>query len=393
MGLGDMNSKALKLFLLGTILTVQGACVSPGSRQHAHLRELPEGLGVGDIVETNTGKVISFADLMANLARVNVIYVGETHTSIEDHQVQLQILKGLYAQNPSLIIAMEMFPREAQPLLDQYASSSMSEEEFLKEVKWDRIWGYPFHLYRNILTWANNHHIKVIGLNAPPEIVSKIARSGLSSLTPAERSLVAKDFHMNDPAHEEYLRQQYHEHLKDHIMDFNTFLEAQLAWEETMAETVAQTLTSHASEEQIVVLIGKGHISDRVGVPKLTYERAPDAYRTIAPIPVDYPGSTADPMIADFVWITDSPKPFHRVRLGAMLRQLPSGEGLKILEILPDSPAAKAGLQKGDILYMLDGNRVTSIDEVHRALSEKMVHELILKRDNEEVSVTVALPL
>lgn len=35
--------------------------------------------------------------------------------------------------------------------------------------------------------------------------------------------------------------------------------------------------------------------------------------------------------------------------------------GLKIVYIWPGSPAARAGLQTGDTLYMIDGARVTSI--------------------------------
>jgi uncharacterized iron-regulated protein len=384
-----MYSKSLKLFLAGIVLTLQAACMAPGFLKHTNPRGPLEGLKVGDIVKTSTGEVITYDSLMAELAHAKVIYVVESHTSAEDHRVQLRIMRGLYSQNPSLILALEMFPREAQPLLDEYAKGSLSEEEFLKEVKWDKIWGYPFQLYRDILTWAKDHRIEIVGLNAPGMIVRKIARSGLSSLTASERERVAQDFHTNDPAHQEYIRRQYHQHLKDNITDFNTFYEAQLAWEETMAETLAQVMASHVPEEQIIVLVGKGHISDRVGLPELTIKRMEHTYRTIAPIPVDYPGSTADPRIADFVWITDSSQPGHRVRLGAKFRQLPSGKGLEILDVLPDSPAAKAGIKNGDVLYRVDGKPINNIEEVRRAFSNKMVHELTLKRGDRAFSVTV----
>jgi uncharacterized iron-regulated protein len=386
-----MRAKALKLFLLGVVLTLQAACGTTGLHRQAPVEGFPGGIKVGDIVETATGKVIAFAALMAELDGVRVIYVGEMHPSAEDHQVQLHVMKGLYARNPSLILALEMFPREAQPLLDQYAKGSITEEEFLQEAKWDQVWGYPFRLYRSLLTWARDHHMKIIGLNAPREIVSKIAQSGLSRLTVAERKRVAEDFHTNDPAHREYLHQQYRQHTKGNIMDFNTFLEAQLAWEETMAETLARTLESSAPEERIVVLIGKGHISDQVGVPKLAYERAKDAYRTIAPLPLDYPGRTADPKIADFVWITDRAEPVHRLRLGVLFRPQPAGGGLKVLEVVPDSAAAKAGLKEGDLLMKVDGAPVHSLEDAHKAFSTKAVHELILKRDHREVALTVTL--
>jgi uncharacterized iron-regulated protein len=386
-----MSSIALKLFLLGMVLTAQVACLPSGIRQHTNFREFSGGVKVGDILDTKTVEVISYNTLMSELARPRFIYVGETHVSGEDHRVQLKIVQGLYAQNRSLILAMEMFPREVQPILDQYINGSISEEVFLKEANWDQNWGYPFALYRAILTWAREQQIRIIGLNAPREIVSKISQSGLSSLTVSERDRVARDFHLNDQAHREYIRQQFHHHPKGHISDFDTFLEAQLAWEETMAETLAETATSSPPQVQIIVLIGKGHISDRVGVPRLTYERSEQDYRTVAPIPVDFPDRTADPNIADFVWITDRSEPVHRKRLGAMFRQLPSPMGLEILGVLPDSPAARAGISKGDILYMVDGVPVTSLEEAHRAFSNKPIHEILLKRDGQTLSVTVTL--
>lgn len=386
-----MVSRTAKLILAGIVVTLQIACATPGYRKDSRLQEPPEGLKVGDIIVTSTGEVVTRDALPAELAHARIVYVGETHTNVEDHRVQLQILRGLYSRNPSLTLAMEMFPREAQPLLDEYGKGLISEEAFLKEVRWDQIWGYPFALYRGILTWAKDHRVRIVGLNAPNEIVRKIARSGLSSLTASERDRVARDFHLNDSQHEAYVRRQFQQHQQDSLSDFHRFFEAQLAWEETMAETLAETLSSSNATEQVVVLVGKGHISDRVGLPKLTYERNVEPYRTVAPIVIDYPGRTADPRIADFVWLTDRSEPTHRARLGVRFRPLPSNKGLEILDVLPGSPAAKAGLKKGDILYAIDGKPVTSLEDVRQSLTNKPTHELGLKRDQREMSVTVTL--
>lgn len=388
-----MSPKVLRSFLLGTVLVLQIACAGSGFWKPAGIPEPPMGLKVGDIVATGTGAVLSRDALMTELVGVRIIYVGESHPSIEDHRVQLQIMRELYSRNPSLILALEMFPREAQPLLDEYSRGGLAEEEFLKDVRWDVIWGYPFSLYRGLLTWARDHGIRIIGLNAPREVVGKIANSGLASLTAAERARVARTFHLDNPKHEAYVRQQYHQHLKDNISDFNAFFEAQLAWEETMAETLAQTLSSLPPETQIIVIIGKGHISERVGVPMLTYQQVAVPYRTIAPLPIDYSESTADPRIADFVWLTDrSEQPRHRARLGVKFVPSSSGKGLEIVEVLPGSPAAKAGIKKGDLLTVLDGKPVTSLEEVRRAFTDKLIHELILKREGKTVAVTVTLP-
>ena len=48
------------------------------------------GLHVGDVVETATGNVISIDELIGKLSNVSIVYVGEMHTSEEDHKVQLE---------------------------------------------------------------------------------------------------------------------------------------------------------------------------------------------------------------------------------------------------------------------------------------------------------------
>jgi S1-C subfamily serine protease len=45
------------------------------------------------------------------------------------------------------------------------------------------------------------------------------------------------------------------------------------------------------------------------------------------------------------------------------------GVALMISEILPDGPAAKAGLQSGDLLLEFDGEPVTGVDHLHRLLT------------------------
>lgn len=348
----------------------------------------------GDIVDTRTGERITFQTLVERLSDARVIYAGETHTSIEDHQIQQQILQGLYDRNPHLILAMEMFPRGKQPVLNRYSSKQIGEQKLLAEAEWSKVWGYPFQLYRGLLTWARERHLKIVGLNAPPEVVRKIGRNGLSSLTPQERSKIARDINLNDVAHRAYVQEQYQQHIKDNIRGFQSFYEAQLAWEETMAETLAQTLSSAEDGTQIVVLIGNGHIVRNFGVPRRTYDRIERAYKTVVPIPADYPNRVIDPGIADYVWITkESTRFHHRGFLGIMVTPATTEKGLEIKGVVPDSPAAEAGLKKGDILYAFDGKPTNSVEDIHKATADGTgdVHQLSLRRGGKEIKVNVKL--
>lgn len=293
-----------KIFLRGLVIFFLMSCSSAPPLQPLILQGSSQILKPGDIVKTATSEILSFQSLINHLSKAEIIYVGETHTRMEDHRLQLEILKGLHSQHPSLILALEMFPREAQPILDEYSQGLISEKEFLERIEWEKIWGYPFDLYRGIFHWARARGLKMIGLNAPKEMVNLVAQKGLAALTPPERSRLAAKFHFDQPEHKETLRQQFTHHPQGKIKDFDTFYEAQLAWEETMAETLAQTLKTSLGKGPILVLVGRGHIVNKHGLPRLVWIRKEHTFKTILSISLDYPSRTLDPQLADYLWIS-----------------------------------------------------------------------------------------
>ena len=388
----SLHSMAAFCPMLLALLLMAACSTTGGSVQPRSAQFNPVEFHVGDIIETATGNVISFDKLIGDLSKVSIVYVGEIHTSAEDHKVQLEILEKLSQGGRCVELAMEMFPAEAQPILDRYIQGEMAEEDFLKEVGWETIWGFPYSLYRNLIDWQKERHMPVLGLNAPNEVVRKIGRNGLGSLTPDERSRVARDFHLDDAANRARISKEYTVHQKGAVKDSQSFFEAQLAWEETMAQTLAQRLQQTGGKCIIVVAVGKGHITDRLGVPYLTRIRKPHEYRTVAPVPINYPFSTLDPNLADYVVLTDKSAPVHRPRLGVAIQPAASGRGVEIMGILPASPAARSDLRKGDIIVSINGSPVKSVEEVQQALTRGGPDfKVVVERGNKKITITVTI--
>ncbi|MGV8074104.1 MAG: ChaN family lipoprotein [Syntrophobacteraceae bacterium] len=348
-----MMQRALAVIgVLGFLAILSAGCTTMSPPQPARVEGQVRALRPEDIVDTKTAKTISFDSLMDELSRASAIYVSETHTSVEDHHIQLKIAEGLYTRNNSLALAMEMFPGQAQPALDRYSQGALSEAALLQEANWEKVWGYPFSLYRGLLSFAAEKHLKVIGINIPPEIVRKVSRGGLSSLTMEERSQLAEDIGLNDPEHRKYIQEEFENHFKGSIKEFDALYEAQTAREETMAETLARSLYSGRGK-QILVIIGRGHMDYRFGVPRRTWNRTNLIYKTLMPLPFNYPDNIIDPKLADYVWLKKEAEPAERARSGAKVQELATSDGLEVRSVLPESPASKARIQKGDILQSL----------------------------------------
>jgi uncharacterized iron-regulated protein len=256
-------------------------------------------LAPGTILDTRTGETITFGQLIDRLAAVRVVYVGERHTDAAHHAIQLRILQALADRNASLGVGMEMFDHTYQPKLDQWSAGAMDWPTFLKQVHWYANWRYNDALYKEILTFIQMRHLKLVGLNIPFCLPPKISIGGLASLSPADRALLPEQIDTSDPAHRAYVEEIFQQHHLRGRDDFENFYEAQCAWEDGMAQAVADNLKAC----KMLVLAGSGHIVRKFGIPKRAFARTHAAFLTLLPV---YPDENITRHDADFIWVTEA---------------------------------------------------------------------------------------
>jgi len=83
------------------------------------------------------------------------------------------------------------------------------------------------------------------------------------------------------------------------------------------------------------------------------------------------------------------PHPWLGVRV---LKQPVPGEGLKILEVSPEGPAAAAGVQEGDILKSLEGKPMGGLEDLREALADAKAGDSLaaeLARQGEILSLSI----
>lgn len=366
----DVMKKTMRMFLPWAVFLALSGCAAlerPGSWAPARFPRA--SLQPGDVVDLRTGKKLSFEDLIRALEGIRVVYVGEVHSRAGDHEVQYRVVEGLWKQSGKIGIGLEMLPRTEQESLDRWVNGTLEEGAFLQAASWERNWGFPFDVYRPVFALARQQRIPMRALNAPPEIVRKVSREGLDALSDEERRQIALHFFMDDAAHRAFIQEEFRAHVPGGIKDFETFYQAQLVWDETMAETLAVWLVQEPLNH-VVVLAGKGHVNQRFGIPERVRRRIEHRYAVVVPTGVDEAPEEVTSDVGDYLVVTaaQKPSPGHGKRLGLLLKKNPEGKGLRVVEVTAGSRAEKAGFLAGDVILAADGQPVDDLADWHRRL-------------------------
>ncbi|NEP10421.1 MAG: ChaN family lipoprotein [Symploca sp. SIO2C1] len=260
-------------------------------------------------ITQNEQQQLNKQGILEELAKADVVYLGETHNSTLDHKAQLEILEALYQQNPKIAVAMEMFQRPFQEIIDQYLAGKITEAELIEQTEYEQRWGFPWEYYAPLLGFAKAHQLPVLALNTPTEITRKVARQGLESLTAAERQYIppVSEIHTDNVSYRQMIQEVYEAHAQaGHVNSdgFERFFTTQVLWDETMAQKIAEFYQVN-SDYQVVVVAGKGHIVYGYGIPSRVERRLENnqlVQRSVLfGVSADEPSNRGEG-IADYFW-------------------------------------------------------------------------------------------
>lgn len=239
-------------------------------------------------IDGNTGKSITYDDVVARAVAAQVIVVGEQHDQATHHEVQRRIVTTLAAKTGAkgIVVGLEMLTWDKQPVLDRFNSGELDADAFAKAVDWQKAWGFTFDLYRPVLVDGRNAGASFKALNAPRELVRAVRKKGFDGLSQAEIRMLP-DLDLGDVEHRAWFKGIFAgggHPMKD--ADVDAFYTAQVVWDEAMADRAAQALLDGA--KHVVVLAGAGHVARGRGIPQRVERRVPSArVMSIVPLTVD----------------------------------------------------------------------------------------------------------
>jgi uncharacterized iron-regulated protein len=317
------------------------------------------------IVDARTGKSVDEPAFWTRLVASRAVCVGEEHPNPHHHWMQLHVVRELIKRQPPgtrLALAMEMFQRPFQGVLDDYAARRIDGAQLRSRTGYEERWGYDFGFYGPTIDAAVAAGAHLIAANAAKELTKKVSHHGLESLSPEDKAQLP-ELKLDDRAHRAWFdalmedmggtsahsqsktgegenkagdgktgetrsgdsktgetapaRKPSPQHGGDEdqpeMPSADRVYTVQVIWDETMADTSTRWLAANPGGH-VIVLAGNGHCHDSAIVGRMKRRGIADAI-SLRPVIDDGEGSVGEALarpINDFVVVLQMPPDVQR---------------------------------------------------------------------------------
>lgn len=211
----------------------------------------------------NKGKSISYEQLVKNLSKADVVFIGEIHNCVITHWMEQKLLESLYSvHGAQLKMGLEMFESDNQLILNEYLQGQITGERFEDEA---RLWPNYSTDYAGLIGFAREHHVPVVATNVPRRYATAVKNHGLAYLdsfsTEAKSYMAPLPIHFQSNENVEQGFALMGMMGKNKNADPHRIAEAQAIKDATMAWRIAQNLPG-----KLIHFNGNFHSDSREGI-------------------------------------------------------------------------------------------------------------------------------
>lgn len=218
--------------------------------------------------------------LLENLAKYDVVFLGELHGNPGAHAMQYEVLKGLSARWKKLALATEHFERDVQAVVDAYmtkpsAGESVEAHEAAEKafLKGSRPW--PNHAdYRPMVEFCREKGIPLVAGNVPRRLAARVNKEGpevLETFSDEDKSWCASVIVANEGAYKDNFFKVMGSSTKakrdDEYARLDRMYAAQCLKDDTMAQSTLKWLKDNPGGK-VVHINGAFHSTGGLGVPE-----------------------------------------------------------------------------------------------------------------------------
>ncbi len=226
-------------------------------------------------IDLYSGEPLRFESIIDDIKNVQVVYLGETHSIKRHHELHEAIVKALINNKKTIYLGLEQMEAFYQKELDRYNDGKINFKELAKITDWQERWG-NYDVYENIIHLVHKNNGKIIALNARAEIIKKIGRKGLTSLSQNEKKEMPAKMILSDREQERLLNMILKVHATMNPDKLRPIIDAQMSRDEKMADIISQHLKNMTDEKYIFIALGGAmHFSYGLGVPKRVAREIP----------------------------------------------------------------------------------------------------------------------
>ena len=264
-------SRTLRLLSLLTAMAVFSAAGIAGAAAPAPAAEkAPAVIWIDGAAQ----KAVSTAEMLDGLKDYQVIFFGEFHDSQPIHDAELDVLKGLHdLHGEKLVLSMEMFERDVQPMMDDYLAGTLSEELFLSQ---SRPWPQYRTAYKPLVDFAKSQGLPVLTSNIPRRMAAAYAKAGsLNGIAEADRPYLPKVHKAGSEAYRaKFAATMAAMNDMPEAMVQPMFM-AQCLKDDAMAESIAEYLDVHG-DAVVYHVVGNFHSEGHLGAVEKLHGLRPD---------------------------------------------------------------------------------------------------------------------
>ncbi len=235
------------------------------------------------VAQTNyyyDGKEISLKKAAKIAQDYDVVFFDEYHDQTAIHRAEVAFFKEMYEQNPNMILSLEMFERDVQPVMDNYLADKITEDDFKAN---SRPWPNYQEDYRPLIEFAKAENIYVLAGNIPRRMAAQYAKAGDFSLISEKDKAYLPQKHLVEYGdyYNEFKSYMSSGDEQQHMMmtpeRIELFYKAQCLKDDTMAESINNFVSNpHHQGIKVLHMQGAFHGAKHLGVVEKLHKLNPD---------------------------------------------------------------------------------------------------------------------